>query len=61
MHAFRYCWKLEYVYLPEGLECLWEGAFFDSGLKEVLVPNSVTQIDSIVFGECSFLSQLLGN
>ncbi len=47
--AFNNCAKLEKITLPYGLETIGEEAFSWSGLKNIVIPDSVTLIDSKAF------------
>ena len=42
--AFGYCEKLESVVLPDGIETIEDNAFSFSGLKELVIPASVSKV-----------------
>lgn len=48
---FKTCKNLKSVSLPNGLESIGEDAFFDSGLKCVVFPASVEEIQECAFYE----------
>ncbi|MDO4266636.1 MAG: leucine-rich repeat protein [Eubacteriales bacterium] len=49
---------LESIILPEGIQFLEGGAFQNSGLKEIVLPASVTEISSNMFEGCSELMKV---
>ena len=50
-YAFNFCYDLEIVELPEGLQHIGEYAFSDSN-AHVRIPSSVTEIDYAAFNCC---------
>ncbi|MBQ8136478.1 MAG: leucine-rich repeat protein [Clostridia bacterium] len=57
--AFQYCYQLSSVTFPEGLESIGQSAFFYSGLKSAVLPDSVTYLGNRAFLKCSQLSTLV--
>ena len=58
--AFRGCWKLETVILPQGLLDIGEDAFMGcSTLSSIEIPNTVTTIGRCAFLDCSELSSIV--
>lgn len=57
MHAFRCCRKLNQIHLPDKLETLCEGAFTDTGITEITVPDSVVRMDDFIFAYCHKLEK----
>ena len=47
--AFHYCHSLESIQLPEGLKKIGWGAFSSSGLKSIVIPKSVTEMEPNLF------------
>lgn len=57
--AFKNCFKLEDVILPEGLTLISASAFLNCGnLKHIKIPDSVTKIEEQAFMGCSSLEEL---
>ena len=56
--AFSYCTSLERLELPAGISTIPFGAFSSSGIKSLVIPDSVTTIVGYAFGECSRLESL---
>lgn len=50
--AFCLCEELEQIKLPSGLKRIGWGAFSSSGLKSVIIPDSVLRIESQAFSDC---------
>ena len=57
--AFSDCRKLTEINLPEGLETIGECAFEWSGLKEIVIPSSVTLIKKKAFKNCVYLANVI--
>ena len=53
--AFAFCGGALYVKLPDSLRIIGDEAFYASGLKEIRVPKSVTQIRTQAFAQCESL------
>ena len=53
--AFYGCGALQNITLPESLRTIGESAFEESGLRELIVPESVTQIGDAAFYRCGQL------
>lgn len=52
-----YNWKyLKNVYLPDSIESIEEGAFENSGIEEIMIPNKVTYIPDNAFKNCKNLT-----
>jgi len=56
--AFAHCKQLHDVTLPEGLEKINGGAFFDSGLTKLIIPSTVKIIGAVSFDSCTHLKEL---
>ena len=56
--AFKICSALESATLAEGLTSIGNSAFEESGLKSVVIPNSVTALGSYAFNKCSNLESV---
>lgn len=56
--SFHSCINLEEITFPNGLESIGESSFYMSGLKKVLIPDSVSLIDSGAFSSCSKLTKV---
>lgn len=56
--AFYGCGQIEAVTLPETLETIKGSAFRQTGLKEVIIPASVTNINEYVFTGCTSLNSV---
>lgn len=56
--AFSDCTNLSLVDLPDSLDDIGNNAFANTGLKEVVIPNSVTQIGYNVYGGCNNLEKI---
>jgi len=57
--AFDSCSSLEYIVLPEGLRTIGWYAFTHSGLKNIVIPSSVTRIGADSFSYCNNLTSVL--
>ena len=56
-YAFMHCDKLEAVMIPLSVKNIGK-AFLDSGLKQVVVPNSITTLDDYAFDGCNKLTSV---
>lgn len=52
IQAFTNCTSLTEVTLPQNLTTIEYGAFRNSGLTSIVIPNSVTNVYSVAFNEC---------
>ncbi len=60
-YAFNNCISLEHFDIPEGVECIGDEAFVNSGLTEITVPDGVSLSDGLFYG-CKNLKEVyLGN
>ena len=57
--AFYECKHLRQVTLHERLETLGEYCFQDSGLTELIIPNSVTEIKEYALSGCPDLKKVV--
>ena len=57
-NTFRLCSSLKTVNLPEGLKTIGIGAFENSGLQAVTIPNTVDSIEESAFNGCKNLTQI---
>ncbi len=58
-YTFRNCFALEKITLPDSLKSIGNSAFINAGLKEVVIPASVTTLaGSYVFSGCSQLEKV---
>ena len=48
--AFSECYNLKTVELQEGLEEIGAGCFYDSRIKEIVIPSSVKSVEEKAFG-----------
>lgn len=55
-HTFYGCDSLKTVKLPDSLKTIGRGAFADSGLEYIKIPEGVTSIDSTAFQNCPNLT-----
>ncbi len=58
LYAFTGLTKLTAVALPQGITTISTGAFSGSGIKEVTIPASVTEIGDYAFMRCPNLQQV---
>ena len=56
--AFAGCRALETIHFPAGLQTIGDGAFFASGLREIIIPDGVREIGADAFCDCENLSQV---
>ena len=54
-NAFSNCTKLDSCILPHNLQIIGNSAFYNTGFKSFVIPNSVTQLGSGAFGSCNLL------
>ena len=57
-HAFSFCEDLTSIKLPNSLRTIGHQAFYKTGLESIVIPNSVTFIDSWAFGDNSNLKSI---
>lgn len=56
-NAFDGDWRLRTASLPEGLQTIEEKAFYESGLRKVVVPDNVTTLGTRAFAHCYYLKE----
>jgi len=56
--AFENCIKADRVTIPDTVTRLGVNAFFNCGMSNVVVPDSVVQIDGNAFADCYRLTQI---
>ena len=56
--GFRYCNNLSEIKLPEGLEIIGGEAFIDAAITEIVIPSTVTTIESMAFHGCNGLTSV---
>lgn len=56
--TFQNCTSLEYISLPNKLKALDSYVFYYSGIKELVIPEGVTEIDSFGISACPNLGLL---
>ena len=57
--AFAECFNLRYIKLPEGLKFIGERTFFNSGLRDIVIPKSLTTLSAYTFEYCSELRSVI--
>lgn len=57
-NAFKGCKNLKSIKLPAGLQSIEDGTFEDSGLKSIIIPDSVTKIGPAAFWGCENLKSV---
>ena len=57
-NTFADCTNLATITMPDSLEIIGEKAFYDTGLKQIVIPSSVTQIGDYAFANSIFLKEL---
>lgn len=60
MYAFEYCRYLEHIELPF-ISKIRRGLFLSSGLRSIVIPESVTEIEKFAFSSCMLESIVLHN
>ena len=58
-YLFYNCSSLNSVQIPDGVTSIEYAAFYDSGLRSVTLPESVTFIDQFAFGYCGNLTEIV--
>ena len=58
-YAFGYCDNLELDEIPDGTTYIGAGAFYSSGLKEVIIPDTVSSIGKSAFSHCADLTNIV--
>ncbi|MBO4802765.1 MAG: leucine-rich repeat protein [Bacteroidaceae bacterium] len=58
-NMFKECTKLRSILLPQTVTAILSGAFANSGITEIDIPNSVSQLGSDAFSYCSALSKVV--
>ena len=59
-NAFRDCYNLTSVGIPNGVVSIGDGAFFEcKGLASLIIPGSVTNIEDAAFRMCSGLNSIV--
>lgn len=56
--CFSHCKDLDFVYFPQGLKEIREGAFYQTGLKEVQLPTTVEILGAFAFSDCPSLENV---
>ena len=57
--ALRDCWQIETVILPKTLEAIHGSAFYRTGVRNLILPESLKVIDgSYNFYDCDFLTEI---
>lgn len=57
-YAFSGCKNLNSVILPESLTSIGEHVFANSSIKEIVIPNSVSEIGKYTFSQCYSLESV---
>ena len=58
-NSFFLCENLKTITLPVGLETIGKYCFYDSGLIEIIIPNSVKKVEKYAFSCCSDLKKVV--
>lgn len=53
--VFAGCISLEKIDIPQNIECISDSAFANSGLTEIIIPETVTEVKKEAFGNCKKL------
>ena len=56
--SFMYCQGLQSVTIPDGVEFIEQGAFFQTSLTSVIIPGSVETLGIMAFGQCGNLNKV---
>ncbi|MCI8521355.1 MAG: leucine-rich repeat protein [Clostridia bacterium] len=56
---FKYLGKSKEVTIPNDVKVIWAGAFRDTDIEKVTIPNTVTEIGSDAFGYCKKLTKIV--
>lgn len=59
--TFQNCKKLESVTFAEGLSSIYMEAFYNTGLREITLPNSLGHLGTRAFGNCPLEFARVGN
>ena len=62
-YAFKGCQNIESIILPNSIENIEQGAFCETGIKEIVIPASVSKMatrQTSVFGTSGYVSALFG-
>ena len=51
-YAFAYCRNLASADLPDGLEYIGNSAFYETGMKSIVIPDTVTELGEGAFSYC---------
>lgn len=54
---FLRCFELRHIEIPKGIKKICTKAFFGAGIEEIVLPDSVTEIENSVFSYCSSLKR----
>ncbi len=57
-YAFQNCVALENVNIPANLQTLGSGAFYGSGIKQAVLPSTITSFGTSVFYNCEALESV---
>ena len=58
-YAFKSCWELKRVVIPEGCKSIGIAAFWGSGLKKAIIPESVEDINDYAFAISSLVRVII--
>jgi hypothetical protein len=58
-NAFEDCFHIENIYISEGLETIGIGAFKNSGIKYISLPESLMTIGANAFEDCTLLESIV--
>ena len=56
--AFEGCYDLKKVKMSDGLERIGDRCFYGSGITELIIPKSVTEMGERVFQMCAALKRI---
>lgn len=60
--VFAFCTSLTHIDIPDNITAIKEGAFLNSGITSVIIPNSVEVIENEAFRQCWMLADVtIGN